>query len=169
MRITHIFFLPAVFSLFILALGCGSDEPVIPKPPGDPQMLIAHNQYRALVGVAGLEWSEDLAAKAIALLEASTCMITNNSEGLGQNSMLAQESFSMEEITDVWASNLEFYDYENDSCTTLTGNCDSYKQIVWANSKTLGCAKASCFNTNGFAIWVCLYDPLGNIPGERPY
>ena len=168
MRISHSFFLAVFFSLFILTLGCDSDEPALPKSPLDPQILIAHNQYRALVGVAGLEWSADLAAKALALVDGSACDLTFNTEGLGQNVSRPPDSFTAEEIVDMWANSIQFYDYDSDSCTALIGNCDSYTQIVWANSTFLGCAKASCFSI-GRAVWVCLYDPPGNIPGERPY
>ena len=178
MRIAHSFFSTAFFSLFILALRCGSDEPVLPKSTADPQILIAHNQYRALVGVAGLEWSEDLAEKARALIKTDSCEWLQNTEGLGQNAarvVFAQgNETTPERIVELWAgTGIKYYIYDLDSCTIpRTGGrggheCDRYKQIVWANSKTLGCANLRCFPNR--KIWVCLYDPPGNIPGERPY
>ena len=164
MRLAHMIFL-----ISLVVLGCDSDTPIVPQPPPDPQMLIAHNKWRFLVGVTDMEWSEDLAKNALALLDGNTCNIIDNPDGFGQNNVVGLESQTMEEITDLWAMRLQFYDYVSDSCTHQSGNCDSYKQIVWANSTTLGCAKVTCFNINGFAMWVCLYDPPGNIPGEKPY
>ena len=99
MRITHSFFLAVFFSLFILALGCDSDEPVIPKPVRDPEILILHNQWRALVGVAGLEWSEDLVEKARALLNSDSCVWLINTEGFGQNNLGVYHTTPVKEIT----------------------------------------------------------------------
>lgn len=167
MRFASIIFFAA---LFILELGCDSETPIVMQPPPDPEILIAHNKWRSVVGVADLEWSEDLANKAMALLNGSTCELFINTEGLGQNGSHSFGGLNAEEVIDIWASNIQFYDYDSDSCTALIGNCESYKQIVWANSTSLGCASATCFNNStNTKMWVCLYDPPGNIPGERPY
>jgi len=163
-----------IFLLAIFALGCNSDKPQIIPPPSDPQILIAHNKWRSFVGVADLEWSEDLAKKAMALIDNSTCLWTINTEGLGQNSIRGGDVNTSEDFVDTWASGFQYYIYDLDSCTfPLLGGtpddfCDSYKQVVWANSTFLGCASTACFNTNQ-EVWVCLYDPPGNIPGEKPY
>jgi hypothetical protein len=34
---------------------------------------------------------------------------------------------------------------------------------VWRGTSAVGCGKASC---NGNDIWVCNYDPAGNVEGE---
>ena len=175
MRITHSFLLAALFSLFILVPGCGSGEPVIPKSVGDLEILIVHNQYRALVGVAGLKWSEDLAEKARALIKTDSCVMLMNTEGLGQNTLSSTASVTQEFVVDLWAIiGSQYYIYDLDSCTfpLLGGHpndeCDAYKQIVWANSSFLGCASVHCFFQER-VVWVCLYDPPGNVPGESPY
>ena len=117
MRITHIF-LAVLLSLFILVPGCGSDEPILPKPPMDSQMLIAHNQWRALVGVAELEWSKDLAEKALALIKTDSCETLMNTEGLGQNTLSLGSSVTQEFIVDAWAKiGSQYYIYDLDSCT----------------------------------------------------
>ncbi len=165
MRLAYIIFLAF---LFILELGCDSDTPIVMQPPPDPEILIAHNKWRSRIGVADLEWSEDLAKKAMALLDGSTCVWTDNTEGLGQNSStinFAGAPPTPESVIDVWALSFQDYIYEIDSCTL--SSCDFYKQIVWANSIALGCATATCI-LQGLVVWVCLYDPPGNIPGEKP-
>ena len=175
MRITHLFFLAALYSLFILALGCNSDEPVLPKSTADSELLILHNQYRALVGVAGLEWSDDLAKKARALLTTDSCVTLMNTEGLGQNNYSVVHSVpgetTPEQVIAIWVT--DKYIYELDSCAkpVLGGYdvdlCGAYKQVIWADTKYLGCANIRCFPN--LEAWICLYDPAGSVPGERPY
>ena len=75
MRLAYIVLLA---SLLILELGCDSDTPIVMQPTPDPQILIAHNKWRSFVGVPDMEWSEDLAIKALTLLDGSTCNIANN-------------------------------------------------------------------------------------------
>jgi pathogenesis-related protein 1 len=41
-----------------------------------------------------------------------------------------------------------------------------YTQLVWRNTKNVGCAKAEL---DGNIIIVCNYDPPGNIVGRTPY
>ncbi len=169
MRLAYIIFSGAIF-----ALGCESDTPIVQQPPSDPEILIAHNKWRSWVGVADLEWSEDLAKKAMALVDGSSCEWTINSEGLGQNFISSGTSATQEDLVDSWARGFQYYIYDLDSCTfpLLGGHpddfCNSYKQVVWGNSTFLGCASASCLDV-GRSVWVCLYDPPGNIPGEKPY
>ena len=170
-----------VFLIALFILGCDSDEPTLPQTPTDPEILTAHNKWRSFVGVADMEWSEDLAKKAMALVDGNACEWTINTEGLGQNSISGGDFNTSEEFVDSWARGFQYYIYDLDSCTfpltgvTPNGNCDHYKQIVWANSTFLGCASVRCFNNtighNSYStmIWVCLYYPPGNIPGERPY
>ena len=172
MRLAYIIFLIAFF-----ILGCDSDEPQAIPPSPDPEILVAHNKWRSRVGVADLEWSEDLAKKAMALIDNNTCLWVNNTEGLGQNTTrittLMGDPPTPQSVADSWASGFQHYIYDLDSCTfPLLGGleqmaCDSYKQVVWANSFFLGCASVRCFPDR--VGWVCLYDPPGNIPGEKPY
>lgn len=49
---------------------------------------------------------------------------------------------------------------------TPTGarGCGHYTQVVWANTKRVGCAAAEC--RNGGTFVVCSYDPPGNMDGR---
>ena len=44
--------------------------------------------------------------------------------------------------------------------------CGHYTQIVWRNTRRVGCAKVKCA---GNVIVVCNYDPPGNFLGQKPY
>ncbi len=44
--------------------------------------------------------------------------------------------------------------------------CGHYTQVVWRNTKEIGCGKAECGDR---AIVVCNYDPPGNVMGQTPF
>jgi PadR family transcriptional regulator len=46
------------------------------------------------------------------------------------------------------------------------GVCGHYTQIVWSNTREVGCGVARDSNRE---VWVCNYNPPGNWIGERPY
>ncbi|ELU00910.1 hypothetical protein CAPTEDRAFT_221658 [Capitella teleta] len=65
-----------------------------------------------------------------------------------------------------------FYDYDTGACSKYP--CGHYTQVVWADTKEVGCAYSNCpnlDNTNlGAASYlVCNYGPAGNWGGQKPY
>ena len=161
-----------LFASLVLILGCEAEDPELP-PTNQlsafaQNLLNAHNDWRAQVGVGKLEWDEELAQKAKDLLDAEACRIGDNEEELGQNGVYAFMGATGREVVRIWASVEPAYDYESDSCQLALDACNPYKQVVWATSKRLGCANVLCFDGTS-NMWVCLYDPKGNVPGERPY
>uniref|UniRef100_A0A5K3G132 SCP domain-containing protein n=1 Tax=Mesocestoides corti TaxID=53468 RepID=A0A5K3G132_MESCO len=62
------------------------------------------------------------------------------------------------------------YIYENDTCS---GYCFGYKQMVWAESTTFGCAKQKCPLDDGstlyFSMLTCFYTPGDVYQTGRPY
>ncbi|MCH83940.1 pathogenesis-related protein 1B, partial [Trifolium medium] len=46
------------------------------------------------------------------------------------------------------------------------GECRHYTQVIWGDSRRVGCGKVRCDNGGTFII--CNYDPAGNIPGQIP-
>ena len=61
-----------------------------------------------------------------------------------------------------WYDEIAKYDFAAPGFSQKTGH---FTQVVWRNSKELGCAKASC---SGKDYWVCRYSPPGNIAGQFP-
>jgi pathogenesis-related protein 1 len=55
------------------------------------------------------------------------------------------------------------------------GNCDHYTQMVWKNTKEVGCATATSNGKtsggqSGVRVYlVCRYSPQGNMAGENPF
>ena len=70
---------------------------------------------------------------------------------------------SAQDVVSAWSGEASSYDLRTNACS---GMCGHYTQIVWRTTRRVGCAVAS----NGQRqVWVCNYDPPGNIIGERPY
>ena len=60
----------------------------------------------------------------------------------------------------MWYAESTDYRYPNGGFSMSTGH---FTQLVWAGSTSLGCAMARC---NDLDVWVCNYDPPGNVDGE---
>ena len=76
------------------------------------------------------------------------------------------QDISGEFVVDDWASEMNDYHYETNSCAPGR-MCGHYTQTIWRTTEEVGCAKAIC--EDGGQIWLCRYSPGGNIVGERPY
>lgn len=49
--------------------------------------------------------------------------------------------------------------------------CGHYTQLVWANTREVGCGYSTCTTEDDFLfeVWVCNYDPPGNVISQFPY
>lgn len=138
-----------------------------PARPLSSDMLAAHNQVRARVGVPPLSWSSALAARA---RDWATFLLSNNQFYHRPNPDLGENLFEIQgghaSPTDVlgdWASEAHEYNYHANTCR---GVCGHYTQVVWRGTKEVGCAVA---RQSDREVWVCNYAPPGNWIGERPY
>ena len=130
-------------------------------------MLAAHNAVRARVKVSPLAWSGRLTAIAQdwadALLARKEFVHRPNSK-YGENLFdVTGAGASPGQVVEGWAAEARNYDYSSNKCS---GVCGHYTQIVWGDSKEVGCAVA---RGGGREVWVCEYDPPGNWEGKRPY
>ncbi len=131
------------------------------------EMLAAHDHMRARVGVPPLVWSEQLAALAqkwADTLIRSGAFHPRGDHRLGENMFeVVGRAGTPEEAVNTWAGEARNYDYQANSCSA---RCGHYEQVVWRDTKSVGCGMA---RDNRREVWVCNYDPLGNLNGERPY
>jgi pathogenesis-related protein 1 len=141
-------------------------------------MLLAHNRWRAEVAVPPLTWSHKLAEISQGWadhLSTSGCSMYHSNKGYGENIYQASaliwsdgrrdlQTKTPQEVTDSWGSEIKYYSYANNSCS---GVCGHYTQLVWRETKEVGCALSVCGNNS--QIWVCTYYPAGNELGRRPY
>ena len=148
------------------------------RPIGDPgeaaegvsladNMLAAHNAVRGRLGVPALVWSERLAGFAqewANTLAARGQFFHRPKSPYGENLFeITGASAAPVEVVNQWASESRNYQYRSNSCR---GVCGHYTQIVWRDSKRVGCAAARSGRTE---VWVCNYDPPGNWIGKYPY
>jgi pathogenesis-related protein 1 len=146
----------------------------------DPSsMVAAHNKWRSEVGVADIMWSEILAETAQAWadnLKRKGCVLEHSKDSdYGENIYWAGpvrwsdgrtevQSITPQNVVDNWGSEKENYNHGKNSCS---GVCGHYTQVVWKNSMEVGCGMAICDNKS--QVWVCNYNPPGNVEGEKPY
>jgi pathogenesis-related protein 1 len=139
------------------------------------QLLQLHNKARADVGVGPLSWSKNLAIYAQEWadhLASAKCRMEHRPESgqekqeHGENLFMGTAGYyGVADAVKAWVSEKEYYRREalNASNWHKAGH---YTQIVWKNTKDLGCAKVTC---KGNIIVVCNYDPPGNVLGQKPY
>ena len=137
------------------------------EPPLARAMLAGHNQVRARVGVPALIWSNKLEAVA---QEWANRLIARREFGhraggeYGENLYAISGGRATEAmVIAAWAGESIDYDIKSNRCRDV---CGHYTQMVWADTKRVGCAVA---RGGGREVWVCNYDPPGNWAGQRPY
>jgi pathogenesis-related protein 1 len=147
-------------------------------------IVAAHNKWRAKVGVGKLSYSPELAASAQTwadnLKQAHHCRMRHSqTKGkYGENIYWASASVwtdgrrTLQKVTsakpvDSWGSEKADYNYATNSCKPGK-MCGHYTQMVWKDSKKVGCAMAVCDDTQD-QVWVCHYLPAGNWVGMKPY
>lgn len=146
--------------LFALAAAAGSSQ-----LPSD--ILAAHNAIRDRVGVPPLIWSNQLASRAREwaghLLEGRQFYHRPNSN-YGENLFaVTGAAASAAEVVQDSASESRDYNHHWNACR---GVCGHYTQLVWRDTREVGCAVASDARRE---VWVCNYNPPGNWVGQRPY
>ena len=131
------------------------------------EFLEAHNSIRADVDLPPLRWSPRLAAVAHewATTQIVRSQFRHSRLGHGENIFeIRGGRVSPSDVVDAWAS--EVHDYDPRTNTCRGPKCGHYTQIVWRGTTTVGCGMArSSFRQ----VWVCEYDPPGNVVGQRPY
>jgi pathogenesis-related protein 1 len=130
-------------------------------------LVAAHNRYRAEVGTPPLVWSDRLATTAqqwaTTLIERGMYMPCRDGQ-FGQNLFeISGGHATPTSVVGAWMSEEANYNHQTNSCTA---RCGHYTQVIWRSTKLVGCGVAR----NGKReVWVCDYDPPGNIVGEQPY
>lgn len=147
-----------------------------------PGSLVAtHNKWRKQVGVPPLRWSSALAKDAQAWAEAlskKNCRMRHaKQQRYGENIFWASaqrwsdgrrevQNISGGSVVDNWGSEVRDYNYKKNKCRRGR-RCGHYTQVVSRRTQKVGCGMAVCADKG--QMWVCRYDPPGNIVGHRPY
>jgi uncharacterized protein YkwD len=140
---------------------------VLPTPS---DVLAAHNSIRNKVGLPPLAWSDELAhvAQKWADKLASAGEFHHSSDSrYGENLFRISgdgATSNAYEVVNAWGAESAAYHYQTNSCDS--GECGHYTQIVWRETKKVGCAVA---RDPKHEVWVCEYAPYGNVIGQRPF
>ena len=142
--------------------------PGVCRPHWAGEMVDAHNHVRQRVHVEKLKWSEGLAKVAQQWADhlADRDLFEHSRDSrYGENLFaITGARASARRVVKAWASESRDYDDKSDRCRK--GMCGHYTQIVWGDTKEVGCAVA---RNKKREVWVCEYSPPGNIIGRRPY
>jgi uncharacterized protein YkwD len=135
------------------------------------QALSTHNTFRQKHGSPALTLDNglnNLAQDWAQQLAKSGKMQHRPNNKSGENiyyGWSSQAGFDVDGNTPVkaWYDEVSKYNYNNPGFSSETGH---FTQVVWKNSKKLGCGKAK--SADGKVFVVCNYDPPGNYQGQFP-
>lgn len=148
-------------------------------------LLTAHNRVRANAmpvpdpPLPVMRWSAS--AQTVAEEWASHCTFAHSTYPLGENLLASLSEASPATAVNEWAKESSDYTYATGQC--VPGKmCGHYTQLVSRVSVGLGCTQRLCTSNNPFSpstlpdggprpwfLFVCEYDPAGNIIGQKPY
>ncbi|QFT77882.1 CAP domain-containing protein [Erythrobacter sp. THAF29] len=139
-------------------------------------MLRDHNEARREVGTANLVLDADLSRQALEYAEelARTGNFRHSPgssrQGQGENLWVGTaNAFSYEDMAAGWINEKQYYTHAAFPYVSNTGNWQDvghYTQIIWRDTKRLGCGIAT---GRGRDWLVCRYSPQGNIVGQYAY
>src|SRR5690606_38405469 len=159
----------------------GGDDSAGAGTPGEEAPRVAgitdaHNAARAAVDPPASPPLEPLVHDGelarVAQEYAERCEFEHSGNEYGENLYAsAGQASTPQQVVDAWVSEAAQYDHASNTCS---GVCGHYTQVVWADTRRVGCGVAACSVNSpfeGFAeweSWVCNYDPPGNWVSERP-
>lgn len=139
-------------------------------------MLKIHNNERAALNIAPLQWDENLSkeAGAWAAHMAKTGEFKHANErqnnGHGENLWMGtKDYYSFEYMVQMWADEKKYFKYGKFPNIVSEGHWSKvghYTQMIWKNTNNVGCAYAS---NAQYTYLVCRYSPAGNYVGQVPY
>lgn len=142
----------------------------------EARVLSSHNFEREKVGVEALRWSPELAQSAQRWADhlAATGQFEHAPEDpvspQGENLWAGSKGyFSPEAMVAAWVREKRYFRDGAFPANSTTGRVEDvghYTQLVWRDTREVGCARASGRSED---VLVCRYAQAGNYIGERPF
>lgn len=140
------------------------------------RLLTGHNAERARLGLPALKWNAALAsdAREWARVLASRGELEHASpaqrKGHGENLWMGTAgAWNAEGMVQMFLDERRYFRAAAFPYVSLTGEWSDvghYSQIVWRDTKEVGCALD---RAKGLDVLVCRYYPAGNVLGQAPY
>ena len=154
--------------------------PEIPhtQPPASEaeRLLVVHNAERSRLGLPPLAWNASLARDAgdyaKVLLSRGQLQHASQSDrkGKGENLWMGTAgAWKSDAMVGMFLDERRYFRAAAFPDVSLTGNWSDvghYTQIVWRETKEVGCAIDT---GNGMDVLVCRYSPAGNVFGQSPF
>jgi uncharacterized protein YkwD len=131
-----------------------------------PPILAAHNRFRARHCAPPLTWSKELVAVSgrwARNLAAHHCAFEHNPDPhYGENLAYFRPpgALTQEQVAEEWYREIEHYNFKRPGFSMVAGH---FTQLVWVGTQRVGCSSVEC---GGGELWVCNYDPPGNMEGD---
>lgn len=142
----------------------------------DARVIAKHNAERAALGIPPLRWDPALAQSARRWADhlAATGRFQHAPENPfdpeGENLWAGTpRRFSPEAMVDAWARERRYFRpgrFPENSVTGRVTDVGHYTQVMWRDTKTIGCAMARGVRED---VLVCRYAQAGNWYGEMPF
>ncbi|NXR30765.1 PI16 inhibitor, partial [Zosterops hypoxanthus] len=139
-------------------------------------ILDEHNKYRSQVSppakaMMKMSWDTDLEVGA--QNHAKNCVWGQNGGRGWVNLFATASTLDVKLAIEEWNKERKFYNLTTSRCVPGQ-TCDSYTQVVWAETTRVGCGQSSCKVVSGIDIdnaelLVCKYYPPGNRKNTLPY
>ncbi|PRQ29911.1 hypothetical protein RchiOBHm_Chr5g0018951 [Rosa chinensis] len=158
-------------TLFWPSFSRSSPHKTSPTPSSNTiqQYLIPHNTERSKLGLPPLKWSNKLESYASwwARQRREDCSLIHSNSEFGENLFWGSgHDWKPSDAVKAWATESCYYNHKTNSCDQKK-DCLHYTQMVWKQSSKIGCAKVIC--RSGDTIFACVYDPPGNVIGQKPF
>lgn len=142
----------------------------------ETRVLAAQNRERAALGIEPLHWNPALATSARSWAQHLSATGTfehapdNADEPEGENLWAGTRGrYALEEMVDGWMREKRYFrhgTFPNNSTTGRVEDVGHYTQIVWRDTRQVGCAMATGVKED---VLVCRYSDAGNYIGEKPF
>ncbi|KAK4337563.1 hypothetical protein RND71_042050 [Anisodus tanguticus] len=124
------------------------------------QFLAPQNAARSMLRLKPLVWDNKLEnyAKWYANQRRYDCELRHSNGPYGENIFWGSgNGWSPAQAVSAWVGERHSYNYGYNSCNGEQ-ECGHYTQIVWRETRRIGCAQVTCYNGLG-VFMTCNYDP----------
>jgi hypothetical protein len=142
----------------------------------ETRVLAAHNRERSTLGIAPLYWDQGLARSAqrwadhLSATQRFEHAPERASDPEGENLWAGTRGYyAIEAMVDGWVREKRHFRYgtfPDNSTTGRVADVGHYTQLVWRQTRHVGCAIASGAVED---VLVCRYSEAGNYLGEAPF